>query len=116
MATTDPGKKPIETYQWLCGDQRCDTMDCFKSTWNTQTVTGLWGAGKLTEFHDAQLAEATRKINDILNGLEKRSGKNRKLSYIKHQNRLMLVWAGYGVVGPDDDFKVVVKALGLRRR
>src|SRR5262245_43968908 len=111
----DTGKPPIETYQWLCADQQCDKMDCFKSLEDSQTVCKLWTVTALSDFHDAELAEATDKINAILNRLEKgNNDKERKLSFIKHRNRLLLVWAEYGRVGPDDDFKVIKKALKLR--
>jgi hypothetical protein len=111
------GKTPVETYAWLCGDQRCDTIDCYKSSWDSQTVTHLWEAKELTSFHDAELSKATKKINGILTKIEKgNKDKKRKLSFIEFQNRLLIVWAGYGVVGPDDDDKTVMKALGLRSR
>jgi hypothetical protein len=115
--TIDPGKKPIETYAWLCGDQQCDTMLCFKDPWNSQTVCGLWEAKELTSFHDADLAKATKKINGILSRIEKANrDKKRKLSFIQFQNRLLLAWAEYGVVGPHDDEKTVMKTLKLRSR
>jgi hypothetical protein len=110
----DTGKPKIETYAWLCADQQCDAMDCYKSERNSQTVCKLWTVSALSDFHDAELAEATNKINAILKRLEKRNrDKKRKLSFIHHQNRLLLVWAGYGRIGPDDDFKVIKKALKL---
>jgi len=109
--------KPTETYQWLCGDQQCDTIDCFKSSWDTQTVTNLWGAKELTGFHDAALANATKRINAILGKIAKgNKDRKRKLSFIQFQNRLFLVWAGYGAVGPDDDEETIMKALRLRSR
>jgi hypothetical protein len=80
-------------------------------------VCSLWDAAELTSFHDAELAHATKKINAIVRRIEKgNKDKKRKLSFIKFQNRLFLVWAGYGVVGPDDDNKTVMKALKLRSR
>src|SRR5262249_27097877 len=84
------------TYQWLCADQQCNNIDCFKGERDTQTVCKLWGARAVSSFHDAALADATKKINSILSRIE-RSNKNkkRKLSFIKFQNRLLLVWAGY---------------------
>ena len=106
--------EPKVTYYWICGDQQCDTIDCLKGD-DWQTVCKLWTATAVSDFHDAELAEATKKINAIVNRLEKGNrNKKRKLSFIKHQNRLLLVWAGYGAVGPDDDFKVIKKALKLR--
>ena len=110
----DTGKRPIETYYWICGDQQCDTIDCLKGD-DWQTVCKFWTVTGLSDFHDAELAEATKKINAILNRLEKGNrNKKRKLSFVKHQNRLLLVWAGYGAVGPADDFNVIKKVLKLR--
>jgi hypothetical protein len=119
MKMIDTGKEPtIETYAWLCGDRLCDTIFCYKSKWDSQTVCNLWSAG-ITDFHDAKLAAATKKINAIFDRLEKankkaKRDKQRKLSFIEFQSRLLLVWAGYGLVGPDDDFKTIKKALKLR--
>ena len=114
MVNTGKKPKPIETYAWLCGDQQCDTIDCYKSEHNSQTVCKLWEVTALSDFHDSRLAAATKRINAILGRLEKSNrNKKRKLSFVKHQNQLMVVWAGYGVVGPDDDFKTIKKALKL---
>jgi hypothetical protein len=111
----ETGKPLSETYSWMCGDQQCNTIDCYKSSLDYQTVCKLWTVTALSEFHDAELAEATDKINAILSRLEKgNKNKDRKLSFIKHQNRLLLVWAEYGGVGPDADFHVIKKALKLR--
>ena len=117
MATTRPNGKPIETYTWICGDQQCDTIDCFKDPFNYQTVCRLWEAKEPTSFHDAELSQATKKINAIVSRIEKgNKNKKRKLSFIKFQNRLFLTWAQYGVVGPDDDDRTIMKALKLRSR
>jgi len=111
----EKGKPPIETYAWLCGDQQCDTIDCYKSSWDSQTVCRLWTVTAFSDFHDSGLAEATDKINAILNRLEQgNKDKDRKLSFIKHHNRLLLVWAEYGRVGPVDDLNVIKKALKLQ--
>jgi len=106
--------KPKVTYSWLCGDQKCDTIDCFKDQLDFQTVCGLWEA-EPSAFHDDELVAATKKINAVLSRIEKSNGdKGRKLSFIKFDNRLMLVWAEYGVVGPHDDFETIAKRLKLR--
>ena len=78
-------------------------------------MASLWEATQATEFHDAQLAQATRQINTILRRIEKgNKDPKRKLSLIKFLNRHLLIWAGYGVVGPYDDEKTVIKALRLK--
>src|SRR3974390_1099701 len=100
--------EPIPTFHWICGDMKCDTVDCFRSPRSNQCVANLWEATEPTPFHDADLAKATKQINAILSEIEK-SNKDpkRKLSIIQFQNRHLLVWAGYGAVGPDDDAQSV---------
>ena len=111
----DTGKPPVETYTYIFADQQGDTIDCYKSRDNRQTVCKLWSVGTLAEFHDAELAAATKKINAVIRRLERGNrDKTRKLSFVQHKNRLLLVWAGYGRIGPDDDLRVVKKALKLR--
>jgi hypothetical protein len=109
------GDKPVETYDYIFADQQGDTIDCFKSKADRQTVCKLWSVGTLSDFHDSELAEATKKINAIIARLEKENrDKTRKLSFIQHRNQLLLIWAEYGRVGPDDDFKLIKKTLRLR--
>ncbi|HXZ81131.1 MAG TPA: hypothetical protein VEG30_14475 [Terriglobales bacterium] len=109
------GSKPTETYQWLCADQQCKVLECFISKWNSQSVCSLWEVNQLSAAHDAQLAEATKRINAIISRLDKgNKDRNRKLSFVQFQNRHLLVWARYGAVGPNDDPKKVIKALGLK--
>jgi hypothetical protein len=80
-------------------------------------LTGLWEAGELTAFHDSQMAKATKEINAILSRVEKSNrDPQRKLSWVQFKNRHFLVWATYGVVGPDDDEATIVKSLGLKVR
>lgn len=110
------GKKPVETYDYIFADQQGDTIDCFKSTADRQTVCSLWGLAQTAEFHDAALADATKKINAVFERLEKANrDPDRHLSFIEHGNRLLLIWASYGRVGPDDDFKTIRKALKLKK-
>jgi hypothetical protein len=91
-------------------------MLCYLDLRGDQTVTTLWEAIELTPFHDAELAEASRAINEILRTVERRNrDSGRKLSFIQFQNRHLLVWARYGVVGPSDDRDTIAKALKLRR-
>jgi hypothetical protein len=88
---------------------------CYPYSKAEQTLTNLWEVGALTEFHDAELAKATKEINTILSGVEKRNkNPQRKLSFILFQNRHLLVWAGYGAVGPNDDEKTLAEALKLK--
>jgi hypothetical protein len=114
-STGGPGKPKEPTYQWLCADRDCNNMDCFPSSWNTQTISQLWETNGVSSFHDGELAQATAEINAILGKIEKdNKDPKRKLSFINVRGRHLLVWAQYGAIGPDDDEKTVIKALGLK--
>jgi hypothetical protein len=76
----DTGRGSTEKYAWLCADQQCNTIDCYKSSWDSQTVCKLLGATELTSFHDAELADATKKINSIISRIEK-ANKDKKKSF-----------------------------------
>lgn|SRR5262249_17180892 len=82
-----------------------------------QSVVGLWEAEELTDFHDADLARATKEINAIFDKIEK-NNKNpeRTLSLIEFQGRHLMVWANYGAVTPYDDDDTIIKALKLKVR
>src|SRR5256885_362822 len=100
-------------YSWSFKDGK---MNCCTSETSTCNVSKLWEVTGLTQFHDAQLQHATKKINAILDRLEKGNrDKSRYLSFVQHRNRLLLIWAGYGRIGPDDDSKTIRKALKLRK-
>ena len=106
-------KKPPK-YSWI---ESADGVVCYKNPSGYQTLTGLWEAGELTAFHDSQMAEATKEINAILTRVEESNrDPRRKLSWVLYKNRHFLVWATYGVVGPDDDEATIVKSLGLKVR
>jgi hypothetical protein len=75
----------------------------------------LWEAAALSEFHDAELARATREINAIVEKIEaENKDRDRKLSLIEYQGRHLMVWATYGTVTPYDDDETIIKALKLR--
>jgi hypothetical protein len=112
----DTGKGGVESYTWICADRRCDTIDCFKSPDNRQTVCKLWDVTEVSTFHDAAVADATKRINAIISRLIKGNrDSSRKLSFVQHNDRLLLVWASYGRVGPNDDLKTIRKALKLKK-
>jgi len=114
MAKRKPKPKPKPKYSWI---QSGNYVYCYKNEWGGQDVAKLWEAAQLSDFHDSELAKATREINAILKRLE-RSNRNadRKLSFVEFENRYLLVWARYGVVGPFDDRATIMKALKLKTR
>jgi hypothetical protein len=112
----DTGHKGTEKYSWICADQQCDTIDCFKDPLDHQTVCKLWEVSELSAFHDEPVADATKKINAILSRLIKgNTDKSRKLSFVHHRGRFLLVWANYGRISAEDDFKTIRKSLKLKK-
>ena len=112
----DTGKHPTETYTFIFADPQGNTIDCYKSPDDRQTVCKLWELTEIAPFHDDSLAKATKKINAIFKRLEKNNGdETRHLSFVQHGNQLLLVWASYGRIGPADDFKTIRKTLKLKR-
>lgn len=110
-----PPKKPKTTkYTWFLTSEG---IYCHTSPAGLQTLTNLWEAAELSAFHDAELADATKKINDVFSRVERSNRDDRrKLSLIAFQNRHLLVWAQYGVTGPSDDDASIKKALRLKTR
>jgi hypothetical protein len=100
-----------ETYAWVAGGPK---LCCRKSKDATQTLTKFWEVEELTAFHDAELAQATKEINAILNEIEKgNKDSRRKLSFIQFRNQHFLVWAEYRV-GSQDDEETIRKTLRLK--
>jgi len=89
-------------------------VSCAKGP-GAQTVIGLWESEELTEFHDANLARATKEINAIFERIVKNNkDQKRTLSFIEFQGRHLLIWATYGAVTPYDDDDTIIKALKLK--
>jgi hypothetical protein len=100
-------------YNWI---KKGNRVTCAKGA-GGQTVVGLWEASELTDFHDAELARATREINVIVGKIEAgNKDPNRKLSLIEYKGRHLMVWATYGAVTPYDDDETIIKALKLRAK
>jgi hypothetical protein len=101
------------SYNWI---KKGNRVTCAKGA-GGQTVVGLWEATELTEFHDAELAQATRKINAIVEKIEAANkDPERKLSLIEFQGRHLMVWANYGAVTPYDDDETIIRALKLKTK
>lgn len=108
----DKDKK--KTYAWSSKDGR---VYCCTSDTSSCTVSKLWEAARLSSFHDAELQQATKEINGILDGVKRRaSGEDRELSFIQIKDRHFLVWAHEGLVGPHDDDVTVRKMLKLKAK
>jgi hypothetical protein len=107
-----PKPKP-KKYTWILSPSG---MLCHVDSAGGQTVSGLWEAGE-SSFHDADLARATKEINGILGQLEESNeDPGRQLGFIEVENRLLLVWASYDAVGPEDDPDTIRRALRLKEQ
>ncbi len=73
----------------------------------------LASAERLTDFHDSELEEATRRINAILDRIRKTNQQpERQLDFCWTPLGLFLAWSTH-TIGSDDAEKDVRKALGL---
>lgn len=74
---------------------------------------------EISAFHDQNLADATRAINSILEGIEN-SDSGRKLSFINTKQGVLLAWVQHegerteDSVTIDDDTATIARALRLR--
>ena len=99
-------------YSWSSKDGR---VYCCTSETSDCTVSKLWEVAELTTFHDAELRDATKEINAILDDVRKTNqDEDRHLSFIQIKDRHFLVWADVGLVGPHDEDKTVRKMLRLK--
>jgi hypothetical protein len=111
MAQKGGGGSSVK-YSWMLQPMG---MLCFVAPDSYQTLTKFWETTELSNFHDAELQQGTKEINEILSGLEKANqDPKRKLSLVRFHNRHFLVWARYGAIGQWDDEKTVVNALKLK--
>ncbi len=107
-----------------CGSRGCEWTvkegvgSCQPGRFFCSTASLL--TAKRSAIHDRELAEATKKINEILKALPK-DPQGRKASLLVTNFGVMLGWlkhdaeptAGAGVTATDDDAKVI-EALGLK--
>jgi hypothetical protein len=102
-----------DAYQWVF-DDHYKHVTCAKGP-GAQTVNKLWEAEELTEFHDSELDRATKRINAIMDRIEKNNkDSERTLSLIEYQGRHFLVWATYGAITRYDDDETIIKAWKIK--
>jgi hypothetical protein len=95
-------------WNWLIQGQ---TFHCFKDQVSRQLQAKLHEPS-VTPFHDAELMQATKDINKILDRVRNKDP-NRTLSFIVFKDQPLLVWATYGAVSPDDEEATIARTLGL---
>jgi hypothetical protein len=82
---------PAGKYNWV---KKNNHVTCAKGAGGQSIDPHLWEADELTDFHDADLMQATKEINAILTKIvNNNKDSTRKLSYIQFQNRHLLVLA-----------------------
>jgi hypothetical protein len=114
MAKPKPKPKPPPKRSWVF-HPGTKHVYCYKSTANDCTVVGLWQADR-SDFHDAELQNATEEINEILDRVERdNEDSSRHLGFINFQGQLMLVWSHHGeVISSADDDRHIAKALKIK--
>lgn len=106
-----------KTYQWIATNDEPvgEVIRCIKGSPETEYYARLAVVKDVTPFHDKVLIDATRHINEILDGVrgDKRD-KNRVLAFLKIPGVLFLAWTQHGEeVTAQSDPKDIDKALGL---
>jgi hypothetical protein len=107
--------KPQPKRSWV---YRPDTKHvvCYKSSAaDCAVIDKLWEAGR-SDFHDAELQNATAEINKILNRVDRdNEDSSRHLCLINVQGRLMLVWTQHGnFVSSADVERDIARALKIK--
>jgi hypothetical protein len=104
--------KDEKKYAWSFKDGK---MTCCTSETSTCNVSKLWELAGVSEFHDADLQQATKEINAILDAVRKTNrDPKRSLNFVQIRDRHFLAWTEGGIVGPHDDDQTLRKALKLK--
>jgi hypothetical protein len=91
-------------------------IDCFPDSDSTQRVHRYLAAERLSNFHDKELAQATKLINTILDGVVKRNkDPKRKLAILLLPEGQFLAWSRYGGVSARSEEAEIYKALGIKK-
>jgi hypothetical protein len=111
-----PWPPPKPKFTWLMNPgPGGPEIDCVPSEEGGQIVLPLMETEASTEAHDEELQRCTREINALLERAAKENtDDDRVLSCIAFRNRLLLVWARYGAIGPDAPEDEVAKAVAIR--
>ena len=111
-----PRPKPSpKTYDYFV-DPKKDVVTCFASNVSKCTVKARLLEGGRSDFHDAELQNATQEINEVLDRIERdNKDVSRHLGFIDFQNRFMLVWSRHGeTVSSADTNGEIARALKIK--
>lgn len=114
MSRPKPTPKPPPSRSWII-DPWTKKLKCYKHKNADCIVVGLWQPQR-SDIHDAELQNATKEINGILDRVERdNEDSSRHLCFIKFRSRWMLAWSQHEEVvtssSPDTE---IAKALNLR--
>jgi hypothetical protein len=115
MAKPKPRPKPKpKKHDYLIDDK--DVVYCFESNVSRCTVKARLWEGRRSDFHDAELQNATAEIHKILDRVERdNEDSSRHLCFIDFQSRLMLVWTRHdGVISSADTDAEIAKGLKIK--
>jgi hypothetical protein len=115
MAKPKPKPKPKPKKRSWVYRPGTDHVVCYPSSIGDCLVIRLW-EGRRSDFHDAELQNATAEINQILDRVERdNKDSSRNLSFINFESRLMLVWTHPGeVISSDDADGEIAKGLKIK--
>ena len=103
-------KETQKTYAWSFDNGK---MNCCESKDNTCNVAKLW-EGAASAFHDAEIQQATKEINAIIEEVERGNrDKARELRLVQIHDRHLLAWVYSDLVSSGTDQATVAKMLRL---
>jgi hypothetical protein len=103
-----------KTYAWSY-DDKSKKINCCESTKSSCTVSKLWEVVSLTEFHDAEIQQATKEINGIVEELRRTNrDSSRELHLIQIEDRHLLAWVHSDLVGAHSGDAKVTRMLRLK--
>ncbi len=92
--------KSTIVYPWML-DPPYGNMYCFMFHNTYYFNSHLWQPKETSMLYDEELEMATRKINAILENIEKRNrNSGRKLSFTEVNGQLCLIWSNHRTINP----------------
>ena len=97
---------------WML-DKDTSVIYCFESSESNQIAAKFIEASSSTPFHDSDLVQATKELNEIVDGL-KRDNPNRELAFLNFGDGLFLAWTTSNTVSSKDSESVIKQTLKLK--
>ena len=105
-----------DRYWWYLDSK--NIMHCLKTDLGSCYIPRLVQSPKMTAWHTDDLAEATKEIQGILDGIHRggRDSNDEELALCEYDDRLFLAWVEHHGHTADEDTEVVANALRLKAR